>query len=213
MTRKSRKGKGWPNEPTRHSLASQGIKTSRDSFKELPEYGGMKSFGGLNSYNEYLVGIGNIFENLHCILGATPSEDYEGMENYIGSKIRHMEEEVDKIKYALNEYSKDIYLEPYEEGGVFRKEEEMLKDLREKLPKIEKRAKRGLDLVMKSDLPYELKDVARSTYHMYITLCSELRGTLHGGIDVDENIFENRNVNEAFKDVKRAVNNLEEKYD
>jgi len=82
-------------------------------------YGGLPSFGGFQPFTEYEVGLGRIAEALHCIMGALGRAiDVKALE----SEVEHISEELGKVRWFTDEYSRDIYTRRLWEKSKYREQ-------------------------------------------------------------------------------------------
>lgn len=192
----------------------------KDPYFELGEYGGMKSFGGLKPQTEYEVGIGNVFEELHCILGSLTRisrvwEREDELTHLPSGSLGHIMEEMDKLETDIDEYSRDLYLKPIEEEGVFYEErqDDTIEDLKENVPAVKERANKGLEALGRSELPYEVKQVAQHVYDIYKQMCRVIMRSLEDDeLTPEDNVFKNDQLRRQYEYLEDAVSELASEY-
>jgi len=75
-------------------------------------YGGLPSTGGFRSIREFGVGLANIFEAAHCVLGSLGrhlGKEGDDWATMIKISSGHLDEEIGIIRDSLREYSRPIY--------------------------------------------------------------------------------------------------------
>jgi len=75
-------------------------------------YGGLPGDGGFGRIREFGVGLANIFEAAHCVLGSLGRHLGKNRDNWssmIRTETGHLNEEVGIIRNAIREYSRPIY--------------------------------------------------------------------------------------------------------
>jgi hypothetical protein len=161
-------------------------------------HGGIPSGGGLPTLKEYSVGATQIAEALHCILGSL-GRAYTGHEVHFESEIRHINEEIGIIKDAVEEYSRDIYVEQLNRNPDDPHVQELVDEIQDgsfsDLKRLARRRLQQLD----DDLPDHIYEVARVCYKSLYALSYAFEKSLTWSEDKDDLIYPAYN---AFTNIK-----------
>ncbi len=151
-------------------------------------YGGCPSWGGYASYTEYEIGAGRIAEATHCILGSLgkivtvtkrPDTDLDSIGGK-GLERGHISEEWHIIQDALEEYSRQLYVEqllryrdvkPQFRSQIRESNETSIEHMKAVSPILRRLAEElKQDLNHCTDIPPVLVEVADACYDLLIAL-------------------------------------------
>jgi hypothetical protein len=134
------------------------------------EYGGIPPGGGYIGIQEYDVGIRNIAEAVHCILGSLQKKHGQKDKRVEQS---HINEEMGLIEKRVNEYSKQGYIEDWWIESKY----DAIENIKEVSPKLNKLANCRLDQLKNHEKdidPHDFK-VAKRAY-IFLKVLSETCG-------------------------------------
>lgn len=161
-------------------------------------YGGIKTGGGYSSNTEYELGAQIIAEALHCILGSLYKAN--GTDN-IKIEEDHIREEYDKIRNALKEYRREVYVSDFRESKYRKKSEESIRNASEKLVIDAEKYKNELN----KDSKYY--NVAVICYDMLIRLGTNMTAFINKPIPMNS-AFEDRELRIMLLRLDDSINKL-----
>ena len=181
-------------------------------------YGGMPAGGGYSPHKEYTVAAQRYAEAAHCILGSlgrrVGAEGETEWHSMVGGEKAHLLEEIGIMQKVMGEYSKDLYIDQFNDLSQFREEyregiaeysEGAIADIKKTSPKLEEKATANLKrlIAIKEAEPEFPDSVYKVGMYTYQTLGLLSRAMLKSIEGWDENKKLHYNLN-AFKDNRLA---------
>jgi len=148
---------------------------------EASRYWSANAVGGYISYTEYEVGAQRIAEEAHCILGSLHKL---AVGSWKDVELGHIQEEIDLMKYNVNEYAKPLYIDRVWDGaGEYAKQS--LEDIRSTSPMLREQAECALGQLRahRSDIDPEDYRLAEECYRLLINLADKMERSVRDADD------------------------------
>lgn len=168
-------------------------------------YCGIPTGGGYGARSEYQLGAQRIAEETHCVLGSLYKKAHGS-----GVEIGHIREELNLIKKDVNEYSKNIYLEPFFYGNrLYDKKEKIFKEIKKNSKKLLKRAKKELKALNNCPSEYRNKGLINVAEKCYLLLI-ELAESMKHSVETDDriNAFSGKKLHRRVKELENSIEKM-----
>lgn len=136
-------------------------------------YGGMPGGGGFSANHELEIGMQNVAEAAHCILGSLGKNlqgrsDWETMKRI---EHEHLREELHLILKYSKEYARDLYLERINQDLQSNTTVKTIDSIGKAAPQLESKAKQmRMWLQAQKDVPQPVMEAATAAYDLLIVL-------------------------------------------